>query len=174
MPAGVQADFYVQIIKAGRAAGAKTFLDTSGEWLAKSLEARPDFVKINATEAKGVLAKKGDGRRWVVGALTELIARGAQSAAITLGKQGMAWAESHSGPVRFARPPEIECLSSVGSGDTALAGFAYAAAKGLSGTDAVRFAAACGAANCLAKLTARISVHDVEALLPQVEVQELR
>jgi tagatose 6-phosphate kinase len=173
LPAGISADFYARIITTARAAGVHTFLDTSGEWLVKSLAARPGFVKINSSEAQIILKGQGNDRDWAVAAARELVSRGAQSAAITLGKQGIVWLEDSKGPAWSSRPPEVKCPSSVGSGDTTLAGFAHAAVQGLTGADALKFATACGAANCLARLTGRISPRDVETLMPRVVTQRL-
>ena len=80
---------------------------------------------------------------------------GAQSAAITLGAEGLVWVESKDGPAWFAQPPRLKAISTVGCGDTTLAGFAYAAMRGLTGEEALRFATACGAANCLAEFEGR-------------------
>jgi tagatose 6-phosphate kinase len=67
----------------------------------------------------------------------------------------------------------MKAISPVGSGDATLAGFAYAAARGLGGEEALRLAAACGAANCVAPAPGRIELATVQALLPQIEIQQL-
>jgi fructose-1-phosphate kinase PfkB-like protein len=61
----------------------------------------------------------------------------------------------------------------VGCGDATLAGFAYAAIHGIDGENAVRLAAACGAANCAASAPGRINFANVQSLLPQIEVQKM-
>ena len=173
LPPGMPPDFYATIIASAHAAGSKVFLDTSGPWLLASLEARPHLVKINHREAETVLKITSDPSE-ALAAAQELVGRGAQSAAITLGGAGLVWLESTDGPAWIARPPRLNALSSVGCGDATLAGFAHAALSKMAGADAVRFAAACGSANCLAKLPGRVSVNDVQSLLPQIDVQRLR
>ena len=105
-------------------------------------------------------------------ATKQLIERGARSAAITLGADGMVWREA-SGDVWMAKPPRVKAITTVGCGDTAFAGFAYAALEGWTGERALRFATACGAANCLAQFEGRISIADVSSLVPQIEVLQL-
>ena len=172
LPRGAAPDFYANLIRKAHEAGLKTFLDTSGEWLLAALEARPDFVKINAAEAQAIKPAAHRDIAWALGAAQELMQRGAASAAITLGAEGIVW-RSPDGAAWFARPPELNCLSAVGSGDCTLAGFVYAARKGFARKEALSFAAACGAANCGAKITARISLPGVNSLLQRVTVDEL-
>jgi len=174
LPQGAPRDFYAKLIASARQARLKTFVDTSGEWLLAALEAKPDFVKINASEAQVIKPGAHRDRAWALDVARELMHRGAGSAAITLGADGLVWCPSKTASAWFARPPKLECVSSVGSGDCTLAGFVYAARKGLAEKEAITFAVACGAANCQAKLTARISQQGVNSLLELVSVDTLR
>jgi len=173
LPAGVPPTFYTLLIQTARAAGAKVFLDTSGEAFSANLRARPDFVKPNRKEAEAVLGVRIRSSADAQNAVAELIARGAHSSAITLGSEGLVWQESARGPAWMARPPQLDAISTVGCGDVTLAGFAYASQQGWMGEEAVRFATACGAANCLARWEGRINFKDVESLLPRIEVSQL-
>lgn len=172
LPRGSAPDFYARLITKAHAAGMKTFLDTSGEWLLAALEAKPDFVKINAAEAQAIKAANHPDAPWALSVAQELMRRGAASAAVTLGAAGIVWC-STDGAAWHARPPKITCISAVGSGDCTLAGFVYVARKNLTGKDAISFAAACGAANCRANVTARISTLDVNSLLQHVSINSL-
>lgn len=170
-PAGGGAEFYGSLIDAAQTAGGRVFVDSSGDGLRASATARAEFLKINRAEAEGLLGRTiKDGHEAVHGAM-EIIENGAGSAAITLGADGLVWVESKRGPVWSARPPRLKVISAVGSGDSTLGGFACAAARGMIGEDALRLAAACGAANCLAHAPARIDRAIVESLIPQIEVQ---
>ena len=170
LPIGVPTAFYSLLIRCAQDAGSKVFLDTSGEALSYNLAARPDFVKPNRREVETLLGAQVRSFTDAQGAAAELIARGAHSAAITLGSEGLVWLESARSPAWFARPPRLETGSTVGCGDTTLAGFAYAAQRGWHGEEAIRFAAACGAANCSARWSGRITFKDVEFLIPQIKV----
>jgi fructose-1-phosphate kinase PfkB-like protein len=90
-----------------------------------------------------------------------------------MGAEGLVWVESKNAPAWFAQPPRLKAISTVGCGDTTLAGFAYAAMHGLTGEEALRFATACGAANCLAEFEGRISPSDVQSLIPKVSIKSL-
>jgi tagatose 6-phosphate kinase len=173
LPSGISPDFYVFLIQAARNAGARVFVDTSGEALGESVKANPDFVKVNRAEAEALLARSLKSSQETTEAAREIIRRGSSSAAITFGKDGLVWIEHRDGPVWIARPPTAKVVSTVGSGDATLAGFAYAAIQGIVGEEAVRLAAACGAANCAASSPGMINFADAQRLLPQIEVQKM-
>ena len=173
LPSGVGADLYVSLIEAARANGLPSFIDSSGEALRLSVEAKPRFVKVNRQEAEDLIGKAVQTTPEAVSAAQEIIRRGAASVAITLGSEGLIWVEANDGPVWKAKPPQLQVVSAVGSGDATLAGFARAATLGITGEDAIRLAAACGAANCSAIAPGRIELATVKSLLPQIEVQRL-
>lgn len=174
LPAGIATDFYPPLIRAARSAGSPVFLDTSGEALANGLKAGPDFVKPNRSELETLLKRKLRGERELLTAGRQLIERGAKSVAITMGAKGLIWIEGKKGRAWIATPPCLKpVVSTVGCGDTTIAGFAVARAYGLQGEAAVRFAAACGAANCLAAFEGCISKKDVESLITQIKTTEV-
>ena len=173
LPAGLASNFYAAVIRDARTKGIPVFLDTSGEALRAGIKARPYFVKVNRNEAEELTGRAVKTERGALEAAREIIRTGATSAAVTLGKEGVAWMESAEGPAWLARPPQLKCISSVGCGDATLAGFAVAMHWGLSGEKAIRLAAACGAANCAAEIPGRIKRTQIESLLAQVYVKKM-
>ena len=173
LPAGVAPTLYASLINAARAAGIETFIDSSGEALRVSIDAKPRFVKVNRQEAEELLGRTITSISEAVAAGHDIIQRGAASAAITSGSEGLIWIESANGPVWKAQPPKLPVISAVGSGDATLAGFARAATQRVTGEAAIRLAAACGAANLSAPAPARIDFATVQSLLEQIEVKQL-
>jgi 1-phosphofructokinase family hexose kinase len=173
LPRHVSPDFYRSLIAGAESMGSRTFLDTSGGALRHSLASHPAFVKPNREEVEALLGWKLKNQSEVVNAACELIERGARSAAISLGAEGLIWFERKDGPVWLARPPRLKPVSTVGCGDANVAGFAYADAKGIAGEVAIRLATACGAANCLAEAPGRVSAKDVKSLMPRIKVQRI-
>jgi len=171
LPAGVPEGLYSRLIRIAQSAGSKVFLDTSGNALETGLKAGPDLVKPNRREVEALFGKTLHGPDDALMAGKQLIAQGAKSAVVTLGGQGLVWVESQDGPLWIARPPKLRAISTVGCGDVTLAGFAYAASVGWSGEKAVRFATACGAANCSAQRAGAISAGTVADLMPRIEIQ---
>jgi len=173
LPAGVGPDFYVSLIEAARAAGARVFVDSSGDALRASANARPDFVKVNRAEAETLAGRSLVTMQEVARAAAQIVDRGVGSAAITLGRDGLIWLERKNGPAWKALPPRMNVISAIGSGDATLGGFAHAAIQGIAGEEALRLAAACGAANCVAPAPGRIELATVRKLLPQIEIQQI-
>jgi 1-phosphofructokinase family hexose kinase len=174
LPRGVPAGFYGSLIGAAGSTGSRVFLDTSGDALRASLASHPAFVKPNREEVEALLGRKLKNQSAIVDAARELIARGAQSAAISLGAEGLVWFERKNGPVWFARPPRLKSVSTVGCGDATVAGFALASVKGIGGEAAIRLAVACGAANCLAEVPGMIVSRNVKSLMLRVKVHPIR
>jgi fructose-1-phosphate kinase PfkB-like protein len=101
----------------------------------------------------------------------QLLRAGAALVVVTLGSQGalavaaaQAW---HAGI------PPIQTISTVGSGDSFLAGLAVAQLRGEQAPAALAFGVACGSANAMSSLPARFELSQVEILLQQVELTEL-
>ena len=173
LPPGAPADFYAQLIRLAHAHGCRALLDTSGEALRVALAESPDLVKPNREEAEALTGVRLDGAASVAEAARLLFDSGARGVAISLGAEGMFWQESRDATPLVARPPLVEARSAVGCGDASLAGFAVAHRRGLVGHEFVKFAAACGAANCLADAPGMIDRRQVERLLPQSSVEGL-
>lgn len=173
LPEGVPGNFYFDLVTHAKQWGAKVFLDTSGEGLRAGLRAAPDMVKPNRTEAEAQLGKPLSSPEDAATAVAALIHHETGSAAITLGAEGLLWSETKQGPIWSAKPPRLRAISTVGCGDVTFAGFAYAASQGWTGEQAVRFATACGAANCMAEQTARISMASVTKLMPLIDVSKI-
>ncbi len=173
LPAGVAPGFYRSLIAAAKSGGSGVFVDTSGDALRASLASCPDFIKPNREEAEALLGRQLTDRAMVLDAANALIERGPKSVAISLGAEGLLWIERRGGPAWFARAPRLNLISTVGCGDATLAGFAFAAVKGLHGEAAIRLATACGAANCLAKSPGRIAWNDVKSMMPRIKVRRI-
>ena len=173
LPPGFSPSFYRTLISAARVGRVRVLVDTSGQALQVSLKARPFFIKPNLEEAEELLGHKLRNSNALVGALRAFVRMGAETAAISMGSNGLVWIEQRDGPVWFARPPQLKAISTVGSGDATVAGFAVAMSRGLKAEEAVRLAAACGAANCLARSPGRVALNDVTKLSPQVVVRRI-
>jgi len=173
LPVGAPNNFYAKLIGAARAAGCRTFLDTSGEPLKLALASHPDFVKPNRDEAATVLDLKIAARESIANALSQFLSRGACSAAISLGADGMVYAPGKSVPGLFAPAVPLTPKSTVGCGDAALAGFAFALSAGSSAENTLRTAAACAAANCLADSPGAIDKDVMDKFQSQIRIETL-
>jgi 1-phosphofructokinase family hexose kinase len=162
LPPGVPDDAYANWITRARGGGALTALDASGPPLALALEAQPWLVKVTQAEYREATGRSDD----PVGAATWLLRQGIAHAVVTVGAEGFAYAGAagHFG----VRPPVVETLNAVGSGDTLLAGIAAAILRGQAMPEALRLGAAAAAANAAALVCDLAEAPPVESLVPQV------
>jgi fructose-1-phosphate kinase PfkB-like protein len=142
--------------------------------LAEAVAAGPDFVKINGEEAQSVTGMVVKDPVTAGASVHRLLERGARSAAISLGDRGVVGIEQRAALAVHAWTSPLRAKSTVGCGDSALAGFAFATASGLSFDRSLALAVACGAANCLAALPARIKKEDISRFEPTVRIERVR
>jgi 1-phosphofructokinase family hexose kinase len=171
LPAGVGPELYANLVARARGFGCKTFLDASGEPLRLAFAAKPYFVKPNREEAARLLGKPVGSFADAVCALRKLMELGAQSAALSLGSEGLLYCATPAGPVLFASVARLRPRSTVGCGDSAMAGFVFGIASRYSPEEVLRLAAACGAANCLADSPGAARLDDIHMFQRQIAVQ---
>jgi 1-phosphofructokinase len=141
LPSGVGADFYAHLVARSRAAGARTAVDTSGPALAAVVEASPDLLKPNHEELADLVGRSLTTLGDVAGAARSLVAAGVGAVLVSLGAEGALLVDDEG--VTLARGPAVTVRSTVGAGDSTLAG--YLAAGG-AGPVALRAAVAFGTA----------------------------
>ena len=173
LPAGAAADLYARLISLAHESHARTFLDSSGDPLRRALSARPHFVKPNREEAAALFGLPIDSVAVAAEVVRGLIQRGAESAALSLGAEGLLFCPVENARILLATPPRLKCESSVGAGDSAVAGFAQAMFTGADAEESLRLATACAAANCLADSPGAARLQDIQRLRNEIRVETL-
>jgi 1-phosphofructokinase family hexose kinase len=171
LPAGAAPDLHARLVSIAREYGRRTLLDTSGEPLRLAIAARPDFVKPNREEVTQLLGKSVDSRADATTAIQKLLDLGARSVALSMGSTGLFFCPAADAPVFFAPAVSVQVRSTVGCGDSALAGFALGLAASDSPQDTLRLAAACAAANCLADSPGAARLTDILDLQRRISVE---
>ncbi|OMH28171.1 1-phosphofructokinase [Tersicoccus phoenicis] len=157
LPPGLPGDFYVEVIRQVRtrwgARAPRIAVDSSGAPLATVLAAgpgaAPDLIKPNAEElAELTGVGSGDGLESdpeeAARAAAGLVQRGVGTVLATLGSKG-ALVVTAEETFRAAHPP-VTARSTVGAGDSALAGYLIASSRGADLAGCARQAVAHGAA----------------------------
>ena len=171
VPPGVPDDIYRQLIECIKRQGIKTVLDSDEEWLKEGMKAVPNIIKPNVHEAEEMLGLKLRSEESIVRAVKTLVALGVEVVAISRGKDGLIIAGEDK--ILKIISPEVEIRSTVGAGDSAIAGLVMKLSEGAGIEEASRLAVAAGAATALTPGTELCLREDVERLLPQVKVQRL-
>jgi 1-phosphofructokinase family hexose kinase len=172
IPPPISADAYPRLIDLARQAGAHSVLDADAEALESGLHGHPDIVKTNYHEAERLLGRPLESDDDLLHAADEMRARGAGTAIVTAGGRG-AVAVNEAG-AWWCWPPITDVVSSVGAGDAFLAGVLSKLDDGSELEEALCWGTATGAASCMTTGTQLCRRHDVEELLPQVRVEQVR
>ncbi len=173
LPPGVPVEAYAALVSAARTGDCLAFIDSSGVALSKALAARPDLIKINREEAEFVTRVAILNPITAAQAARKLLDLGANSAAVSLGERGIIGIRKQDQQAIHARSTPLHPKSTVGCGDSALAGLAYAAAAELTFQQGLALAVACGTANCLAALPGRILREEVSRIEQGVQIELL-
>jgi 1-phosphofructokinase family hexose kinase len=172
VPPGLPLTIYRDLLRALGKRGVRCIVDTSGEALGAALEAHPYLVKPNVEEASELLARPLLTDDAVLGAAEELRALGAAQVVVSQGADG-AIALNGEGAWK-GTAPAIARQSTVGSGDSMVAGLAMALDDALPLCDALRLGCAAGAATAMVSGTQLCRAADVYATLPRIAIRALR
>ncbi|MDE3738016.1 MULTISPECIES: 1-phosphofructokinase [Pseudomonas] len=177
LPRGVEPHFLTDLIVRLQRHGLKVALDTSGEALRAGLLAVPWLIKPNTDELAEV------GRRDLTGVeaqrqeARQLQAMGIEHIVISQGADGVNW--FGPGVALHAQPPRVTVASTVGAGDSLLAGMIHGLLSGWPAARTLRHATAIAAQavtqvgfgiSDAAQLQQLEGAVDVQALPEQQEV----
>lgn len=151
LPPGADHDWYAQLTAKLKQAGRRVAIDTSGDALAAVVanEAHlPDLLKPNAEELASLTGDDGDALEAdpaaAAAAAAGLVQRGIGAVLLTLGAEGAVLINDDG--VWRATPPPITLRSTVGAGDSSLAGYLLADLRSVAAPERLREAVAYGAA----------------------------
>jgi len=171
LPVGVPSDAYRQIIEVVQARGARAVLDADGPGLKSGLQAKPFAIKPNVKELRRLTGKPLRSESDILGAAERVHRAGVEVVMVSRGAKGIVLVSRQE---RYrAIPPAVTVRSTVGAGDSTVAGFVFTHAAG-KGLDAfVRVATAAGTAATLAPGNQLCRVEDVRRLVPKINVVSL-
>ena len=116
LPRGVSPQWFQGLLEQLKRCGLKIALDTSGEALRAGLKAGPWLVKPNAEELADALGNAPD-------AISQLHQQGVEHVVVSDGAAGVSWYSP--GASLHATPPKVAVASTVGAGDSLLAGMLH-------------------------------------------------
>ena len=172
LPRGASVDTYGRWTSALRNAGLKVYLDADGAALSAGLEQKPYFTKPNDHELSAMLGRKLVDLDAIAAAASEIVAGGIDTVCVSMGSNGAVYATANE--VWYAGPVKVKVGSTVGAGDSVVAAFAFADARGLSAEDTLRLAMATGAANVMESGTQAAERSVVDSLIEKVQLARLR
>jgi len=163
LPPGIEPAFMRTLVKDLKAKGAKVIADTSGDALTEVLKEgvyllKPNLGELSALTGRGELDNESADE-----AAQQLIDEGkAEIVVVSLGPQG-AYLVSKDESVHVPAP-SVKKLSTVGAGDSMVAGMVAIMANGGSQLDMARMGVACGSAATMSNGTGLFTKDNAERL----------
>lgn len=172
LPRGVSAEQFTQWLSQLGQNGVKVVLDSSNAALSAGLKANPWLVKPNHRELEAWAGKPLNNLSEIIAAAKQLKAQGIANVIISMGAQGSVWLSDEA--VVQAQPPKCEnVVSTVGAGDSMVAGLIYGISQNWTQQQTLAFASAVSA---FAVSQSNVGISDrtlVEAILQQVQINVL-
>ncbi|EEV25021.1 1-phosphofructokinase [Actinobacillus minor 202] len=172
LPRGVSPEKFALWLETLHQQGLKVVLDSSNAALTAGLNAHPWLVKPNRRELEVWAGRALNSIEEVIVAAQELRAKGIENVIISMGEKGSVWINNEG--VLQAQPPRCEnVVSTVGAGDSMVAGLIYGFSQGWDKAKTLAFASATSA---LAVSQSNVGVSDktaLEGILAQVKLTEL-
>jgi len=167
LPPGVPVDFYAGVARSARRLSSRFALDASGEALARALDEGVSLIKPSLREFQQLTGLDDAEESHLAKEAAKLIAAGrCEAIVLSLGMAG-ALAVRAEGVERVVSPT-VPVRSTVGAGDTLLAGIVLRLQQGRTFSEAVRFGVAAAAATVMRPGTDLCRPEDAERLYEQI------
>jgi 1-phosphofructokinase/tagatose 6-phosphate kinase len=175
LPPGAGEGVYARLVKELGERGVTVVLDAEGDAMLEGLRAGASVVTPNEREAEELVGQEFADRADLVTGLTELVRLGAGEAAITR-PDGCVAVVGENADRRFleVRTEPLDPVSTVGSGDAFLAGYVAARYEDRPVDECLAYGVACGAESTQHFGAGVVDRNQVERLLGEVHVQDLK
>jgi 1-phosphofructokinase family hexose kinase len=171
VPWGVNNEVYNALVQIASNAKAKAVLDADGEPLEEGIKAKPFMVKPNLEEAERLLKTTCRSRADVCRAALRIAEMGVELVVISLGRQGAI--ACYQDAIYDLVPPDIREISTIGSGDSMIAGILFGLERNLGIEEALRLGCAAGAATAMSSGADIGTKEDVDRLVSAVKVKRI-
>ena len=171
IPLGVSPEIYRKIINLVKKCQAKVVLDVDGDALRQGIKALPNVIKPNIHELSELAGRELKGLDDVVSAARSINQQGVEIVLVSMGAKGILLVSD--GQQYLAVPPNVNVESTIGAGDSSVAGFVSGLVRGKDLKQCLIYAVAAGTATTLRQGTALCQKDDFERIVPQVVLTDL-
>ena len=171
LPPGVSPELCAKWLETLHQRGKKVLFDSSRQALAAGMEAKPWLIKPNDEELSEFVGQVLTTPKQCQLAAQTLADKGIENIVVSMGSQGVMWL--NQGQWLQATPPKMSVVSTVGAGDTLVAGLCWGHMQQLEKSELISFATALSA---LAVTQVGVGVNDinqVRTLQKQTTVEPL-
>ncbi|SHO58289.1 1-phosphofructokinase [Vibrio quintilis] len=143
LPKGISPEQCAAWIEKLHQLGKKVLFDSSRDALAAGLDAHPWLIKPNDEELSHFVGKTLSSMSECQNAASELASRQIENIVVSMGADGVMWL--HNNEWLHAKPPRMEVVSTVGAGDTLVAGLCWGHMQEMKKEELLTFATALSA-----------------------------
>lgn len=163
LPPNAPKDFYSRVAKIAKEKGLKFIVDTSGDALCEILNEGAYLIKPNKDELENLCGKKASNDEERTNLLKEVLEKyPIEVIVLSLGSKGAILATKEN--ITHFPAPKVDFISSIGAGDSMVAGIVCSLSQGNSLEEAVMFGLACGSATIKSPGTELLKREDAESL----------
>lgn len=171
LPPGCPADYYRTLIQSVEGLGCRCILDADGDRMRYGLEAKPFMIKPNRYELEMITGQELKTLKDIRDAALKYIDMGVSVVAVSLGAEGAMITDGSD--AFFAPRLNIEVKSTVGAGDSMVAGLACGFIGDNSLEDCFRMGVASATARCVTEGNRVIDKTVYKALLDMVHLERI-
>ena len=171
LPPGCPDDFYRTLIHAVDGLGCRCVLDADGDRLKYGLEARPFMIKPNRYELEMMTGSHLESVQEIRDAARQYIDMGVEVVAVSLGAEGALILEGDE--ALYAPRLNIEVKSTVGAGDSMVAGLVAGFMAENELEDTFRMGMACATARCMTEGYRIVDRTVYKALMDMVTIERI-
>lgn len=163
LPPGLPDNFFVKIAKIAQKMNSKFILDTSGKGLQMAALEKVYLLKPNLSELSKMAGVESLKTEMIEEAARQIIDKGnCEMLAVSLGPAGALFVSKDY--TELIPAPPVHSKSTVGAGDSMLAGMVFSLAAGKSLQEVIRYGVACGSATTMHSGTELCLKNDVDKL----------
>lgn len=171
-PQGIDIADIKALIKRVKSTGARIALDSSSFEIADVFDTGAWLIKPNEEEVARYSGISAPDIEQIIEFSLRARKSGIENVMVSLGGRGAVLVCEEG--IFSAQPPKIEAVSTIGAGDSSIAGFIKAASEGKKPEECLRMAVAFGSAACLTPGTRPPERNDIEKLLSAVKTEKLK
>lgn len=171
VPEGMELAEVKAFLRRAAQRGVKVVVDSRSFGFNDLLEVKPWLIKPNQEEISGYLGEEIETIEQAAEGAARLHETGIANVMVSMGGLGAVLACDEG--VFRAETPRVEVRSTIGAGDSSIAGFLAAAGEGASAAERLRRAVAFGTAACMTEGTLPPQKVDIEAVYSKTAVQKI-
>ncbi len=171
IPSGIALEAVKQMLLDIKSRGAKIVIDSKSFTLQDLIDCRPWLIKPNDEEIAEYIGYEIDTLEKAAKEAEKIRRLGIENVMITLGSKGAALACEDGSFV--AEAPSVNAVSTIGAGDSTIAGFLVAIKNALPYSEALKTAVCYGSAACMTEGTAPPRKEDIDVLLKKPPVKQI-